>query len=114
MKTTHSILITLLLFATVSARGQKTTSLPYPAAPEPAAQGRYQLISTHIELNGQTGESLHSQLFLLDTRTGRVWRYQPAGSIQVEGQQAPTSVPEVFIPIEIWKSLEKSKTLPQD
>lgn len=119
MKLKHSTLILFVLVVSVYAAQRSSSRVP-PAAEQTLASatsnsGRYQLVSAQTRVWARTGESKEvTDLFLLDTQTGRVWRYQPPGSSHVEGQTNPVVIPEVFIPIEIWKTLEKSKTMPQE
>ena len=70
------------------------------------------MIPAQVELGLHAGEGLSMQLFLVDTQTGRVWRYQPS-SVVGEGK-GTVITPELFIPIELWKTLPKDKTLPQE
>lgn len=101
-----------VLCLVIPTYGQQPTSKP--KASEASASyppQRYQLITAEIEWSThQEGRS--PALFLLDTQTGRVWRYQAPSSSEVEGKTE--HFPEVFIPVEIWKTLDKPKTLPQE
>jgi len=100
------ITFTCLLFvslATAQTRPPATTT-----------NQRYQLISAQIDVDASDAVSPAPQLFLLDTWTGRVWRYQPPGTIDhPDGQKEPIQIPELFIQIEILKAMDKSLTLPQ-
>ncbi|HXM64151.1 MAG TPA: hypothetical protein VN950_25035 [Terriglobales bacterium] len=106
-------LIFVVLFAALPMNGQKKSATAMPSSPtQTETSGRYQLIPAQVELGMHAGEALSMQLFLVDTQTGRVWRYQPSGVVG-EGKGAVVT-PEMFIPIEHWKKLSKDETLPQE
>jgi hypothetical protein len=67
-----------------------------PPKPTSTTGGRYQMISAQVE-NGNTTEPT---AFLLDTDTGKVWKYQ--GPFQYKTPDGKMSgEPGVFIPIEV-------------
>jgi hypothetical protein len=77
--------------------------------PSISQQQHFQIIYTEIDPDPtQLGHPAH-QVFLLDTQTGRVWHYQPAGFVG-QGPKA-VEIPELFIPVEIQKG-DRTKTLP--
>ncbi len=82
----------LLLFTSVFAFPQQPTTRDAP-------MGRYQLIPVVIEPQVGTGEQApeHS-LFLLDTKTGQVWKLQTGGIVKdANGKQG--DLPDTFLPI---------------
>lgn len=54
------------------AVGQKSSPKP-----EPAAASRYQLVPAQVD--SLTGEKVQHTIFLLDTQTGKVWKYVATG-----------------------------------
>jgi hypothetical protein len=91
-----SVIVLLALFA-IPLQGQK------PSAAPSLDQGRYQLLPVTL---GERGGS--QQLFLLDSQTGRVWRYRPES---MQGTiPKPEFTPEAFIPIAIWKATGQQVT----
>jgi hypothetical protein len=62
-------------------------------------------VSLEFDDQGATSK----KVFLLDSQTGRVWRYQPLTVVN-----GKIGGPEIFIPIEIWEANEGSKVLPGD
>jgi len=78
----------------IAAAQQRPTQ---PAAPLPANTGRYQLLSLTVdEQNGKKDEMLPAhELFLLDTQTGKLWKYQPM--VQLKDGSV---IPEMLFPVE--------------
>ncbi|MGA2415732.1 MAG: hypothetical protein ABSF59_14875 [Candidatus Sulfotelmatobacter sp.] len=70
---------------------------------------RYQLVSLEFDDQGATSK----QVFLLDSQTGRVWRYQ-AGWLPPVKDNKPVEIPEIFIPIQIMTPGRQLKTSPED
>jgi hypothetical protein len=99
-------LAVFLLACTVSLHGQKTVTHPPIQQSSPA---RYQLTSLEID----DGEGKATVVFLLDSKTGRVWRYQHP-SVGKTKDNTPISFPEAFISIEVWQPREGVKVYPSD
>ena len=99
-------LIVLGLICALPLQGQKAPIRPPVQQPAP---GRYQLVS--LELNDHLEKT--KSVFLLDSQTGRVWRYQPF-SAGTTNDNKPINFPEVFLPIEIWQPKEGVKVSPDD
>lgn len=62
----------VLLCLTLVAAGQKSSPKP-----ERAASSRYQLVPAQVD--SLTGEKVQHTIFLLDTQTGKVWKYVASG-----------------------------------
>jgi hypothetical protein len=84
--------MTVVAVGLLSAYSQQ--AIPKPSSTS-SPNGRYQLISAPV--GEATGDST---VFLLDTATGNVWRYQPAYSAKgTDGKE--TIVPAMFFPIPV-------------
>jgi hypothetical protein len=93
-----------LIVCTLSVQGQKAPIRP--ATTEPSApSSHYQLLSLDFNDQGETAK----RIFLLDSQTGKVWRYQP---LTVSGDKIVG--PEIFIPIETWKPREGVSDYPKN
>ena len=88
------------------AKAQKPTATPTNNPPS----DRYQLIPVKVEIQNGNGEV--NTLFLLDTKTGKVWRYQPffMGKNKTTNEQRIDD--EVFIPIGFAEYVPKGKASP--
>jgi len=71
MKGKSWLLALCLLCLTLVVSGQKSSPKP-----EPANSSRYQLVPAQVD--SLTGEVQHT-VFLLDTQTGKVWKYVASG-----------------------------------
>ena len=65
------LLALCVLCLTLVAAGQRSASKP-----EPVGSSRYQLVPAQVD--SLTGEVQHT-VFLLDTQTGKVWKYVASG-----------------------------------
>jgi hypothetical protein len=96
-----------LIALTVSAYGQKAQTRP--ATPDQHnVSARYQLVSFEFSDQG----AISRNVFLLDSQTGRVWRYQALGVIG--NKDEPISIPELFIPVQILQPKEGVKISPDE
>jgi hypothetical protein len=95
-----------LLVCTLSLQGQK--AVIHTPTPQSAPR-RYQLVSLEVDDQGSKSHNI----FLLDSKTGRVWRYQPL-SMGTTKDDKPIKFPEVFLPIEIWQPKEGVTVSPSD
>jgi hypothetical protein len=93
-----------LLCLTLAAAAQK----PSPK-PEPAASSRYQLVPAQVDSLG--GGTVQHTVFLLDTQTGKVWKYVASGQpkmLQEKDQTTDLSgssttiglTPGTFVPVD--------------
>jgi hypothetical protein len=94
------------MICTLPLQAQKT---PISLPAQQSAPGRYQLISLEVDDQGSKSHNI----FLLDSKTGRVWRYQPL-SMGTTKDDKPIKFPEVFLPIEIWQPKEGVTVSPSD
>jgi|ERR1700723_1425665 hypothetical protein len=68
----------------------------FSSKPTSTTGGRYQMISAQVE----NGNSTEPTVFLLDTATGKVWKYQ--GPFQYKTSEGKdTAEPGAFIPVEV-------------
>ncbi len=96
MKILQMLLITISLSAiSLSAAQSQQTKQVTPSTVTPYIS-RYQLISAPIE-DGITSEKT---IFLLDTVTGKVWKFQTA-FVSTDASGKKTSIPPFFIPIDV-------------
>jgi len=72
MKVKPWLLALCVLCLILVAAGQKSSPKP-----EPAASSRYQLVPAQVD--SLTGEKVQHTVFLLDTQTGKVWKYVASG-----------------------------------
>jgi hypothetical protein len=98
-------LLALCVFGlTLVAAGQK----PSPK-PEPAASSRYQLVPAQVD--SLTGEKVQHTVFLLDTQTGKVWKYVASGQPKTLKEKDQTTdlsggstivglTPGTFVPVD--------------
>jgi len=94
MKATMCIL--LLASATLSA--QQPSPKPSPTLPSsPAASGRYQLIPALLD---DAASTPLKTVFLLDTQTGKVWKYQEAFTLH-EQDGTTRIMPATFVSVDI-------------
>jgi hypothetical protein len=92
----------VLLCLTLDAAGQK----PSPK-PEPAAASRYQLVPA--QMDSLTGGTVQHTVFLLDTQTGKVWKYVASGQPKTLKEKDQTTdlgsttiglTPGTFVPVD--------------
>jgi len=105
-------LVVLLLACTMPLQAQKAA---VQSTPHPVSTGaRYQLVSLEFDQVGgtSTGESRSRAVFLLDSQTGRVWRYQPEHVWEGKDNK-PVKVTELFIPIQVLPPSEGLKVSPE-
>jgi len=87
-----------------AAAGQK----PSPK-PEPAASSRYQLVPAQVDSLG--GGTVQHTVFLLDTQTGKVWKYVASGQPKTLKEKDQTTdlsgssttiglTPGTFVPVD--------------
>ncbi|MGA2337417.1 MAG: hypothetical protein WA383_05770 [Terriglobales bacterium] len=72
MKIKLWLLALCVLCLMLVAVGQKSSPKP-----EPAASSRYQLVPAQVD--SLSGETVQHTVFLLDTQTGKVWKYVASG-----------------------------------
>ena len=72
MKVKLWLLALCVLCLMLVAVGQKSSPKP-----EPAASSRYQLVPAQVD--SLSGETVQHTVFLLDTQTGKVWKYVASG-----------------------------------
>src|SRR5579863_9314723 len=96
MRLKLSLLASAVLCLILIAYGQK---LPADSAPEPSRPQVYQLVPTEVEFGKNAGEGVTHQLFLLNTQTGQIWRYQPTFAMPVNGRNEVTL--ETFVPVNV-------------
>jgi outer membrane protein assembly factor BamB len=85
------------LFLFTLMRGDKTV---FAASPD-LIHGNFQLQSVVVD-DGK-GNPVH-KLFLLDTETGKVWRYQPVVVNANADGTVTTLFPESFVPVSVVQS----------
>ena len=66
------------------AAGQKSSPKP-----EPGASSRYQLVPAQVD--SLSGEKVQHTVFLLDTQTGKVWKYVASGQPKTLKEKDQTS-----------------------
>jgi len=111
-------LVVLLFAFTLPLHGQKTALQPVPHTVTTPA--RYQLVSLEFDQALNVGGTATSEspsrsraVFLLDSQTGRVWRYQP--ELVWKGKDKdnePAKIPELFIPLQVLPPSEGLKVSP--
>lgn len=91
-------LVVCLFACALPLQGQKA---PVPSMPH-TVPARYQLLSLEFENEGPAGEpkTTSKRVFLLDSQTGQVWRYQ-ASSAFTDNDKKLVEVPELFVPVKI-------------
>jgi len=98
------LLAVCVLCLILVAAGQKSS----PKA-EPAASSRYQLVPAQVD--SLTGEKVQHTVFLLDTQTGKVWKYVASGQQKMLKDKDQTSdlsggstiiglTPGTFVPVD--------------
>jgi hypothetical protein len=101
-KTWMTLCIGLCL--TLNATGQKSS----PKA-EPAVLSRYQLVPAQVD--ALTGGTVQHTIFLLDTQTGKVWKYVASGQPKTLKEKDQTTdlsggsttvglTPGTFVPVD--------------
>jgi hypothetical protein len=93
----------VVLFLTLAAAGQKSSPKPAPAA----ASSRYQLVPAQVD--SLTGGTVQHTVFLLDTQTGKVWKYVASGEPKTLKEKDQTTyggsttiglTPGTFVPVD--------------
>jgi hypothetical protein len=96
-----STLCVLLCIASVAA-GQKSSSKS-----EPAPSSRYQLVPAQVD--SVAGGTVQHTVFLLDTQTGKVWKYVASGQPKTLKEKDQTTdlgsttiglTPGTFVPVD--------------
>jgi hypothetical protein len=59
--------------------------------------GRYTLHQVTVETSGQI-TAQHPEVFMIDSRTGKVWRYQPSFSYEMNGKTQVSNESMVPVP----------------
>ena len=94
--------MSILLCLTLTAAAQK----PSPK-PEPVASSRYQLVPAQVDSLG--GGTVQHTVFLLDTQTGKVWKYVASGLPKTLKEKDQTTdlgtttiglTPGTFVPVD--------------
>jgi hypothetical protein len=75
-----------LFVAVLCVVGMFHADQAHPTPALPANSGRYQLVPASIPYQTKTGEAFEQALFLLDTQTGMVRRYQRSITIVKDGK----------------------------
>lgn len=79
MKLSWLVTLSSVMALTLVGPGQERRSAPAQVVPREAApppNGRYQLIAAEVENQDQSGNFTSHEVFLLDTQTGSLWRFQ--------------------------------------
>jgi hypothetical protein len=95
----------VLLCLTLAAAGQKSSPKTAPAAPS----SRYQLVPAQVD--SLTGGTVQHTVFLLDTQTGKVWKYVASGQPKTLKEKDQTTdlsggsttiglTPGTFVPVD--------------
>jgi hypothetical protein len=93
-----------MLVPGLAAVGQQST----PTASRSASpQARFQLISAEVDAGVGMGGDVTHEVFLIDTQTGKVWRFQ-AGGVSKDKQGNMGEVPQLFFPVNIMNWNEAS------
>ena len=73
------------------------------------SSGRYQLVSASVveSEHFDNTNSIAPGVFLLDTETGHIWRYQPPFEFKSEGKTGQTT--EYFAPVFIAQTKEEAR-----
>jgi hypothetical protein len=73
---------------------------PQRPSQKPAeSKGRFLLVPAEIDAGPGTGGAITHKVFLIDSQTGRVWRFDPGALVEQEGKMV--SYPEMFVPVGI-------------
>ena len=94
----------VLLCLALAAAGQKSSSKP-----EPASASRYQLVPAQVD--SLSGGTVQHTVFLLDTQTGKVWKYVASGQPKTLKEKDQTTdlsggstiiglTPGTFVPVD--------------
>ena len=100
---TWSVVLCVLCLTLVAA-GQKSSPKP-----EPAGSSRYQLVPAQVD--SLSGETVQHTVFLLDTQTGKVWKYVASGQPKMLKEKDQTTdlsggsttiglTPGTFVPVD--------------
>jgi len=104
MKVKLWLLALCVLCVIVVGVGQKSSPNP-----EPGASSRYQLVPAQVD--SLSGEKVQHTVFLLDTQTGKVWKYVASGQPKLLKDKDQTSdlsggstiiglTPGTFVPVD--------------
>jgi hypothetical protein len=84
-----------------------------PHSEEPTHSGRYQAIPAVVDAGTGTGGETTHELFLVDTQSGRVWRFQAEGIGKDSNGKAIEVAPEGFFPIPFYGADATKQLTPQ-
>jgi hypothetical protein len=70
-----------------------------PVAKTGGSAGRYQLVAAELDAQIGGGDKSQHCLFLVDTQTGRVWKFQVGGMVAATNTAKPGYLPETFLPV---------------
>jgi hypothetical protein len=71
-----------------------------------APPGRYQLVPAVVEGAIASGQATEHCLFLIDTKTGQVWKLQTGGVVKnLNGVPGETYVPDSFLPVKFGSEI---------
>jgi outer membrane protein assembly factor BamB len=91
-----TVLTALVLFAFMLGDGKVKASSPDPI------NGHFQLQSVIVDQPVAAGGTVAAHdLFLVDTDTGRVWRYQPVNITRNSDGTFKGTIPDAFIPVPV-------------
>ena len=94
----------IMLLPGLAAVGQQSTPT---ASRSGLSQARFQLMSAEVDAGVGMGGDVTHEVFLIDTQTGKVWRFQPAG-MSKEKQGNTGEIPQLFVPVNIMNWDEAS------
>lgn len=83
-----------------------------PRSDEPTHQGRFQVIPAVVDAGAGQGEGTTHELFLIDTQSGRVWRFQAEGTGK-DSTGKIIEVPEGFFPVPFYGEGMTKQLTPQ-
>jgi hypothetical protein len=100
------VLVAVVSLAVVSTQSQQ------PRSDESVRSGRYQVIPAVVDAGaGQGGGTTH-ELFLVDTQSGRVWRFQAEG-IGKNPEGNTIEIPEGLFPVPFYGEGMAKQLTPQ-
>ncbi len=100
------ILLAVLCLAWLPMQSQQSRSN------EPTNQGRYQVIPAVVDAGAGLGGGTTHELFLVDTQSGRVWRFQAEGTGK-DSNGKTIEIPEGFFPVPFYGEDMTKQLAPQ-
>lgn len=89
-----------IAFAVLVCSAALAAQTPQPRT-KPTPQPRYLLVPAEVKAGiGFAGGELTHEVFLIDTETGRVWRFQPGGVINSSDGNSDQQN-DMFIPVTV-------------